>query len=47
MGEFEPAVTMIEKALRLVRTREEAQDLYQLYVMTKAQADAIKELQSN
>ena len=45
-GEFRQAIVLIEKGLRLVRTREETQDLYQLYLMTKAQADALDVLQS-
>lgn len=44
IGEFRPALTLVTNALKLVRTRDETQDIYQLYNMTKAQAQNMEEL---
>ena len=36
MGDFKNAVSMVENALKLVRTRDEAQDLYQVCSITSS-----------
>ena len=44
MGDVGSALPLAESSLKLVRTRDEAQDIYQQYFMTKAQAESMEEL---
>jgi len=44
MGDAGSALPLAESALKLVRTREEAQDIFQQYFMTKAQAESMEEM---
>lgn len=46
MGDVDSALPLAERALKLVRTRDEAQDIYQQYFMTRAQAESMKEFKS-
>lgn len=43
LGDAIAALPLAEKAIKLVRTRDEAQDIYQQYFMTKAQVKSMEE----
>lgn len=46
MGEIQEALSLIDRAIPLIRSRDEALDVAQLMVMTKAQFAAVQELNS-